>query len=226
MNEYIDKLVERIDAMTLRERSAVMLAVIAVLLVIWQTVLYEPFTLRQAAAQKELNAQKTEIKQMTKKAESIIVRGKKDPNIETRRQVKAIKAEINALDERIARQAGGVVPPSEMARLLETILTQETDLRLVSISSRSSKPLLQFDKSKVGSKKQGNNQQQGGIYIHGMALVIEGSYFSTLKYLKALEEMPWQFYWDGLRITMQDYPKARIRIDVHTLSLQQGWIGV
>ena len=64
------------------------------------------------------------------------------------------------------------------------------------------------------------------MYRHGLQLELEGSYLATLAYLKALQALPWEFYWDEVRLQVDKYPTAKITIVVHTLSLTEGWIGV
>ena len=64
------------------------------------------------------------------------------------------------------------------------------------------------------------------LYQHGVEMLLEGEYFQTLRYLKALEELPWQVLWGELEYGVQDYPRASIRLQINTLSTDSGWIGV
>lgn len=57
-----------------------------------------------------------------------------------------------------------------------------------------------------------------GVYKHSVELSIEGGYFAVLDYLKALENMPWQFYWEGMDYVVDDYPNAKVTLEVFTLS--------
>jgi MSHA biogenesis protein MshJ len=52
-----------------------------------------------------------------------------------------------------------------------------------------------------------------------LQLHLEGSYLATLRYLRALEALPWEFFWDGLHFEVIEYPTARVRLDIHTLGL-------
>ena len=74
--------------------------------------------------------------------------------------------------------------------------------------------------------KQGEEAEQLGIYRHGLQIEFKGSYLSTLEYLKALDALPWNFYWDVLELNVDKYPVSTIVITVHTLSFHEGWIGV
>jgi MSHA biogenesis protein MshJ len=59
-----------------------------------------------------------------------------------------------------------------------------------------------------------------------MQLVLEGTYLDCLKYLEAVERLPWQLYWGSLQLETQRHPRTRISIELHTLSLEEEWIGV
>lgn len=63
------------------------------------------------------------------------------------------------------------------------------------------------------------------FYRHGLEIEVEGSYAACLAYLNAIEALPWRLYWQVLELDVIDYPQNRIRIEVGTLSLDEGWIG-
>jgi len=67
---------------------------------------------------------------------------------------------------------------------------------------------------------------QGGPYLHPVELVIEGSYGDILDYLRALEALHWQIYWERLELQALDYPANRVRIVVGALSLSRDWISL
>ena len=65
-----------------------------------------------------------------------------------------------------------------------------------------------------------------GVYQHGIEMTFTGSYLDTLGYLKILQNLPWSFYWDDVLFDVDHYPKSTVIIRVHTLSLEEGWLGV
>lgn len=93
------------------------------------------------------------------------------------------------------------------------------------------------DQSKVRSKDKSKDHRPDGkdtdgaarvpeVYQHGLEVVFQGDYHSTLRYLRKLEQLPWKFYWDEVTYEVLQYPKAQISVHIHTLSLDKGWIGV
>jgi MSHA biogenesis protein MshJ len=65
-----------------------------------------------------------------------------------------------------------------------------------------------------------------GPYLHPVELVIEGRYLDIVAYLRALEGLPWRFYWRVLQLETKTYPLNRVRIELSTVSLDKEWIGV
>ena len=114
----------------------------------------------------------------------------------------------------------GFIDPGRMVTVLEHVLKQNNNLYLLRLESLPAEFML-ADISKSSAKK-----QKTGLYRHGFVLVLQGSYLHTLGYLKALEELPWDFYWDGIDIEIIKYPRTKITLKLHTLSLKEGWIGV
>lgn len=80
----------------------------------------------------------------------------------------------------------------------------------------------------IGQQAQENRRKAGlpQIYKHGIMLELVGDYAATLRYLKNLEDLPWNFYWDAVRYEVTEYPKAKIRILVNTISLEKDWVRV
>lgn len=81
-------------------------------------------------------------------------------------------------------------------------------------------------KASGGDSGNGNTANLPEVYQHGLQVVFQGDYHSTLSYLRKLEQLPWKFYWDEVTYEVLQYPKAQISIRIHTLSLEKGWIGV
>ena len=52
------------------------------------------------------------------------------------------------------------------------------------------------------------------------------SFFSTLRYLRFLETMEQSFFWDSIEYEQALWPEARVILELHTLSSEEGFIGV
>jgi MSHA biogenesis protein MshJ len=209
--------VERVDALSLRERAMVLAAVLAVMFMGADAWLLQPQSLQHDKLKKELERTSAETRALESAIHGLSGQQRHDPNAELQRQIEALKAEVARQDAQIGEKASGVVPPAEMPRLLEQALGGAEGLKLVSLKAQPASPL--------ASAVKGAPAGAAGLYVHPVELVLEGGYLAALRYLEKLEAMPAGFYWDALQVQTLEYPQARISVRLHTLSQQAAWIG-
>jgi MSHA biogenesis protein MshJ len=58
-------------------------------------------------------------------------------------------------------------------------------------------------------------------YQHILQIEFTNDYFSTIYYLKRLENISSHMYWDSMEYKVVQYPKANVKIKFHVLSLQK-----
>jgi MSHA biogenesis protein MshJ len=223
MSPAIKQAIDRIDALNLRERGLLLLAVVFVLYTIWDTFLMQPLN----AVHKQIKAEVAQLESsneaLAQQTEAMSLRQSEDPDAPNRALIETLEGDIAGLDARLNEQTRNLINPVDMARMLEEVLTRETDLKLISIASLGAKPLFDADmKPQAGD----TDAAIPGIYRHGISIEFEGGYLSTMKYLRALEQLPWRLFWDSVAFKVERYPNSRVTITVHTLSLREGWIGV
>lgn len=214
MKEQFQQLLARMDAFALRERILLFLTLVFVLFIIWNGILLSPVN----AEKKRITAELSNLKQQTGTAQqqiqSITAGVVVDPNKENREREAALKKELAALDESIGHLAIGA---TELTKVLSEMLTKEPELKLVRIRNLASTPLEVAVAAPGGA---------GTMYRHGLVIELEGSYFSVLRYLRALEGLPWQLSWSSLDYKVKEYPIAHITLTIHTLGLTEGAVGV
>ncbi|MBT8428512.1 MAG: hypothetical protein KJN79_01230, partial [Gammaproteobacteria bacterium] len=135
--------------------------------------------------------------------------------------IQAARDEVAALQSRLKDATGELISPQDMARFLEQLLVQESQLTMLRLQTLDVKPLLAG-----GADTTGAMRQQAVLHRHGFAIEFSGSYLATLNYLEALEGLPWRIFWDSVSYEVLDYPKSIVRLKLHTLSLSEDWIGV
>lgn len=224
MKERFAQWLARIDALSLRERGLLLLVLVFVIYLAWDNLLIgslDSERKRLTAQIRELQAQTAKIEaqvQATLHAHSL------DPDRENREALKQLKSELLALDTQLKDTMLGLIDPRQMSKVLEGVLRRDTHLRLIRIESLAPRPLI--GEETKGPGEQDKDSHLAGVYRHGLAIEFEGTYLDTLRYLKTLEGLPWQFYWDNVELRVGDYPHAHVVITVYTLSLKEGWIGV
>lgn len=142
-----------------------------------------------------------------------------DPNARYHQAIGEAERRREALFADIDGGTARLVSPTRMQKLLEDLLRRQSGLRLVDLQSFSA-PLTLPDAQDA--------QTPAVLYRHGLRLTLEGGYFDLLAYLRAVDDSGWQLHWNSLdyRVGKGGPGRARIRLELHTLSRHAGWLGV
>ncbi|MDF1766495.1 MAG: type II secretion system protein GspM [Gammaproteobacteria bacterium] len=160
-----------------------------------------------------------------------------DPNEVSRARLLALTKEQERLDQQIEGLAKDLISPSAMTELLISMLKRQEGLRLVSFENVSAIPLSASRQGVMSAERSagsnsnsrsdnGGSNEEGVLYEHGLRIEFEGDYLSTLQYLKFLESVSASFFWDRLHFSQTQWPAARVVLEIHTLSTEEGFIGV
>jgi len=213
-------LFEKFDALNERERIAVMMLSIVAVVIVFVEFFISPLNQQYEVLDKQVVSLQLQTSQLENQIKILELKKIRDPDFQEKQKIKLLDEQLSNVNVRLKEKMHGLIEPKQMAKVLELVLTQNTDLKLQRVESLGAEPL-----SPV-TAKEGEEVEDLGVYRHGLQIEFKGSYLSTLKYLKALDDLPWNFYWDVLELDVDKYPISRIVITVHTLSFHEGWIGV
>ena len=62
------------------------------------------------------------------------------------------------------------------------------------------------------------------LYRHGLRITMTGSFFNIQAYLMRIEQLPKKFYWEVFDYQIQDYPTAKVVMEIYTLSINKEFI--
>lgn len=221
----MQKLIDRIDALSLRERLLLLAAILFVLFSAWNMLFIQPLSNQQNTARKQITQLRSQIDSLNTAIRTIVATSAKDPNAVLRQQIQQTRHQVVSLDAQLHKATAGLVEPKDMAPLLEEVLGKQHGLKLVSIHSEPPQPLLKLNHGSGADSAHGMSEVNL-IYRHGLKIELKGNYAATLAYLQALEKLRWHFFWDSLELHTERYPNTHVTIVVHTLSLNEGWLGV
>lgn len=231
--QRLQQLSGRFDKLSLRERLMVLVLLIATAGGVWFNLLWQPMLTSQTTIEQGISQNRDQIQLLTVQLNGLIKRAEDDPNKQIRLELEQIKQLIARMEGEIKGTTDALISPREMARLLEQMLLTQNGIRMISLNTLKTESLMTPEKTSGGAKEQnavGTDRMADAasqnIYRHGFAIQFEGDYASILGYLKSLEQLPSQFFWDGIQLETVDYPVIRVKLRLHTLSLSEGWIGV
>lgn len=220
MEQYWKQFAKAVNARKQEERVVLLLALLAVLGYAGYVLLLEPVMLQRQDVERRLLVTNAQVIEESNRQAEIRATYTTDPDAQARKLQAELQTDITAANRDLDRLYGQLIDPREMSVMLTSILQRETTLKLVSLNNKPGEMLLDM-------AEQGAESGAGvALYRHGLQLVFEGSYLETIRYLRSLEALESNFFWERMNYEVQEYPQARITLDIYTLSTDREWIGV
>ncbi|MCG9232138.1 type II secretion system protein M [Vibrio diabolicus] len=215
MNEFWISLEERFGEMSAREKVLIALCGLVVVIMLLFTLVLEPKLNEIISNERQLS----NLKQANQKIEidtlRIQAQLKKDPNAEVDRSISNLLTESQHLSMQLAEIIEHLITPSQMAELLENVLEQQSGIHLLSLQTLPSEPITEDKEA----------SQYSGYYVHPVRMELTGDYFSIANYLNKLESLPASYYWRSFSYKVEEYPKAKLVLEVYTLGSREEFIG-
>ncbi|MEO1767305.1 hypothetical protein [Thiobacter aerophilum] len=222
MKQSWERLAERIDGMTLRERLLIFLAAAFALVMTVTQLVLDPLTARRKALLEALQTHQTRLDAARVQAQALAQSLSADPDAPLRARVQALRANLAQTDDRLAGLQQGLVSADRMADLLRELLTRHPGVRLVALKSLPAQGVAADGKVVSGAEA----RQPAIVYRHGIELTVEGRYADLLAYTEAIEASSWRLLWGGAKLTVQTYPVSRLVLTLYTLSPEKPWLSV
>ncbi len=222
MNERWQQLSGKFNAMTLRERVMVLASLIVATVAIFNFLVLDPLSARKSQLTRELATARAGIAT----TENLQKLQAADPDAAKRAYRDALRKQVAEIDENMKALQKTLVPPDQMAKLLEGMLSRDRGLQLVSLRKL---PARRFEapgapKADAAGTAKAAAQPERGIYQHSFELTVQGSYADLSNYLARLEKLPWQMFWGKVSVDAEHYPVIVLTLTVHTLSLDKAWL--
>lgn len=245
--EQIKTFMNRVDALSIRERGMILAGIMVIMFTVWDSFFIQPQTVQEKRLLADLQLKRAEQSVLNLKFQNLLRQQQGDPDAANREKLTQLKSQLEQIESEVKQSTAHLVSPRDMAMILQTILKKSGGLQLTEIKGLGVSPLLApSTQDAAASSKKGlqeapetgaetevviapNEPANDGLdnaYKHGLQIKLEGDYMATLQYMQALEELQWKFFWDKLEYEVLEYPRARIVITLYTLSLEKDWIGV
>lgn len=233
LKRRLKALAERIDALSLRERALVFVALLVVIYVFAVNLVFAPLNAEKERLEKALKDRRGEIQALEAQMQAILVGQTAEADPAKRARLSALQGQLAALEEALAGATSGLVAPKEMAQLVEKMLLKNRGLMLVRLENLPAAPLLE-GAVQPGAAPPAPGQRglpagqagQAGLYKHGLRLELRGQYMDILNYLQELEALPWKVFWGQVTLETESYPVSRLNLLIYTLSTREGVIGL
>jgi len=239
MKQTWQKLVLRIDGLSLRERAIIFAMAALILISLVNVALLDPQFAKQKQMSQQLKQGQEQIAGINADIQQKVKLHEVDPDAANLMRLQLLKQQSAQMRASLRDMQNTLVSPDKMARLLEDIVKQNGQLRLMSLKTL---PVTNLSEANAGPNAPGeiaaeikpaaakdkkeNKTAAEEIYRHGVELTVQGGYPEMMNYMAALEAMPWQLFWGSAKLNVEEYPKATLTLTLFTLSMDKKWLNL
>ena len=224
MKELWQKLAAPFDALQLRERWLVALAILGGLVLIGFTLLVEPALKRAQAAERNIAGQRAQLTSMQAQM-AVLQSPASHPDVAARAELDKLGKQLAELSGRLQVLENTLVPPERMPGLLEDMIGKRSGLRLLSLKTLPVGPFVEKEKTEAG-KDASSREKSDGLFKHGVEIRLEGSYQELTAYLERLEKSRMKLLWSSVALSAEKHPRLVLTLTVYSLSLDRAWLVV
>lgn len=231
IQKIAEPLNHRINALTVRERIILAVTLLVALLFAWNALLMDGQIADIKKISKEISQLSSDLASKQVIQTTITEQLANDPNRAEQIRLERYLSEAERIDTELREQTLEFISPQQMVDVLKDLIQQERGLRLVSLESiKPEDPLADaqepVDAASASATGKSAATEHSGAYLHTLALKFKGDYLSAMHYIQRLESLQWRFIWKSLSIELEDYPVTSVELQLQTLGLTEGWIGV
>ena len=223
--QQIKQLEVRIDALSLRERAVVFLALLFTLFLMANNVVFSSLRQEQQRLSREVTSKLDELHNISDQTQEIRAKLAQNPEVLAQASIVDLRRRLAVEESSVANIVRGLVSPRDMSRLVQQILSKNQALQVVRVENLPAEPL-EEDKPAANATGVAATSKPTPVYKHGMRIELRGRYLDIVRYLRALEAMPSKVFWGEVRFASDEYPYSRVTLVIYTISLNKAWLEV
>jgi len=226
MNQTWERLGQRFDALSARERLMVFVAGVAVIAGLGFLLFLDSALTKQKLLEARVQKSRAELAQLQGQSAELARLLTLDPDEQTNRRIEELKRKLGGYENELRGVQQGLVPPRQMARVLEDMLNRDVRVRLVKLRTLPVSALVDSRAGAATATAKATPAGKNTVYKHGIELTLAGSYLDLLEYQSRLEKLPWRMFFARATINSVDYPRVFLTVTLYTLSLEEAWLVV
>lgn len=204
------------------EKWIIALLIMAALVWLYTELQLAPLNADKTTMRQQISSAQTRLLAMQTREQIAIQSAQEDPDRAANDRLARLIQEQQQAQSEIEGLAGNLVTPYAMTQMLTTVLDRQPGLELIRVENRMPQPM----RSDSQVRGDGDEEPMAQVYKHGLIIEMQGDYFSLLNYLTYLENLSERFFWDQVHFQQSSWPDATITLELHTLSTEEGFVGV
>jgi MSHA biogenesis protein MshJ len=210
----------KFDALIQREKVMALAAGIVVIVLMGFTYGIEPFWRENQDLQVESTSLERKLNSLNQQQQTYALVLAQDPDADVKAQLVQLKKRTEQVENQFSNEINKLVPPSQMPKLMASVLGLSKALELQQVNALPPEPLF------TSSTNNNSDNKNAKLYQHTIRLVFKGNFENSLHFLNALEQTEWQVYWSVMTFTVKEHPDSELIIEFYTLSTEKVFIRV
>lgn len=228
--QYWERYAARLNARNPRERALIFAVALLLVWGVLSALLLDPLLAKKKRLTQEASQQQTQLQQLQAQIETILSVGRIDPDAETKAKLAALSKKLEQSRAALQSVRQSLVPPEKMGLVLEDVLKQNRNLKLVSLKTLPVSGVLEMPAEAVPKAvpPKAEDKKPAGpvIFKHGVEIVVSGSYAELTQYLDSMEKLPWRMIWGKAEMRVEEYPLVTLTVTLYTLSMNKTWLSI
>lgn len=212
---------ERFLKLQLRERYLIGYG--SALLLLWLGALYllQPLWQMQVQLKQQNRSSLQQIVGLQQQIDEVQQALSVNPDQQLQQNIDRMLASEQQLLGQIRSVTGRYISGEQMVQLLQDVLNQQQNIRLMALENLPAKAVLLPGVS--------SGQTPGAkplLYRHSTKLTFAGPYAGLQQLLQRLEQLPWQLHWRTLNYQVKEYPQAELQLELETVSEYDSYLKI
>ncbi len=220
VKKVLTDLKRKYEALSIRERMFVCIFVLAALYFLWDMTFNHFFK----SSEEEYLKSKAALHTTVSELQGRLMAAEKSVGTDNRevlvKQSEQLKTKIQMLDTQIAKQVKQLVSTKEMHSMIQDIVNNTSGVEIVVIET------LPIKEELVGGGQGATvtpEKKPLKLFTHSLRLEFIATYSQLLALVDSLEKKKMKLFWDELKFEVENYPRIKNSITVHTIGLEEGW---
>jgi MSHA biogenesis protein MshJ len=217
MKAAFQALLAKGDALTQRERTILVVVLMAAAWAIIDTALMSPLAAQREAEKNRMQA----TQERMQRAQDVLAQQASlvPPDVAAQQRLETARQTFNARMQAAGELQNRMVAPKAMVQVLQGLTRNQPGLKLVRLQTLPPLPVIPQATTAPTAA-----QDNAGLYKHGVTLTVSGSYDALLRYMRTIESLPIGFYWQHATLDAHKHPDIQLTLTLNTLSLEQQWL--
>ena len=224
MKQQIDKIVAKVDGMSLRERALIFTAAAFFVVSLIDSLFLSPLLAKQKILSAQVVQQQEKMKEIQAQLTTLLQAKQADEHSPLRGRIQQLRQQLAHGDSYLKERRDKLVPPEKMAALVEQMLKRDGRLQLVAMNTLPVTLFIEEEASDISIGQAVGKERQ--MYKHGVQITVRGSYVDLVQYLTALEKLPTRMFWGTAKMKVVQHPAVELTLTLYTLSLDKTWLQV